>query len=201
MTKGKNKVNFWERNRLSNGYLLQKRLMAVGVSIVRAILLFGLCFLILQPILQKISVSFMEEQDLYNPIVINIPEHFTTENYKLCADPRIMDYTNGLKNSLIISFTKNYFYDFPNTFLSCFYHLYMTIRLIINSLVGVPLFSDNTYELTQKIKKEDLKKFIELNPNFNYKLYEHKNLQKILTLNQIKNMIILFQLKQEIHIH
>ncbi|MCR5726921.1 MAG: carbohydrate ABC transporter permease [Lachnospiraceae bacterium] len=105
MTKGKNKVNFWERNRLSNGYLLQKRLMAVGVSIVRAILLFGLCFLILQPILQKISVSFMEEQDLYNPIVINIPEHFTTENYKLCADPQIMDYTNGLKNSLIISFT------------------------------------------------------------------------------------------------
>ena len=105
MTKGKAKVNFWERNRLSNGYLMRKKVMAVGVSIVRFILLFGLCFLILQPILQKISVSFMEEQDLYNPIVINIPEHFTTENYRLCADPQIMDYSNGLKNSLIVSFT------------------------------------------------------------------------------------------------
>ena len=105
MTKGKAKVNFWERNRLSNNYLLKKRLIAIGVSIVRAILLFGLCFLILQPILQKISVSFMEEQDLYNPIVINIPEHFTTENYTLCADPQLMDYSNGIKNSLIISFT------------------------------------------------------------------------------------------------
>lgn len=105
MTKGKAKVNFWERNRLSNGYLLKKKVMAVGVSIVRFILLFGLCFLILQPILQKISVSFMEEQDLYNPIVINIPEHFTTENYRLCADPAIMDYSTGLRNSLIVSTT------------------------------------------------------------------------------------------------
>jgi multiple sugar transport system permease protein len=102
MTKGKAKVNFWERNRLSNGYLLKKKVMAIGVSIVRFVLLFGLCFLILQPILQKISVSFMEEQDLYNPIVINIPEHFTTENYRLCADPAIMDYSTGLRNSLII---------------------------------------------------------------------------------------------------
>ena len=105
MTKGKAKVNFWERNRLSNGYLLKKKVMAIGVSIVRFVLLFGLCFLILQPILQKISVSFMEEQDLYNPIVINIPEHFTTENYRLCADPAIMDYSTGLRNSLIISTT------------------------------------------------------------------------------------------------
>jgi len=105
MTKGKNKYNFWERNRLSNGYLLRKRVMAIGVSIVRAILLFGLCFLILQPILQKISVSFMEEQDLYNPIVINIPEHFTTDNYVLCADPLIMNYSVSLRNSLIISVT------------------------------------------------------------------------------------------------
>ena len=105
MTKGKNKFNFWERNRLSNGYLMRKRVMAISVSIIRAILLFGLCFLILQPILQKISVSFMEEQDLYNPIVINIPEHFTTDNYTLCADPLLMDYGNSMRNSLIIAVT------------------------------------------------------------------------------------------------
>ena len=45
----------------------------------------------------------MTEQDLYNPIVISIPEHFTTENYKLAAD--IMQYSKGLRNSLIISLT------------------------------------------------------------------------------------------------
>ena len=105
MTKVKVKKyqNFWERNRKSHGYLLKKTLLDYGVSICRFILLFGMCFLILQPILNKISVSFMTEQDLYNPIVISIPEHFTTENYKLAAD--IMQYSKGLRNSLIISLT------------------------------------------------------------------------------------------------
>ena len=105
MTKVKVKKyqNFWERNRKSHGYLLKKTLLDYGVSICGFILLFGMCFLILQPILNKISVSFMTEQDLYNPIVISIPEHFTTENYKLAAD--IMQYSKGLRNSLIISLT------------------------------------------------------------------------------------------------
>ena len=77
--KAKEKKSFWERNRLSGGYLLKKKMMNTGVSICRFILLFGMCFLILQPILNKISVSFMTEEDLYNPIVVSIPEHFTTE--------------------------------------------------------------------------------------------------------------------------
>ena len=105
MTKTKVRKNsdFWERNRKSGGYLLKKKVSEVGVSIIRFILLFGMCFLILQPILNKISVSFMTEQDLFNPIVINIPEHFTTENYKMASD--IMDYPHGIVNSLIISLT------------------------------------------------------------------------------------------------
>ena len=64
----------------------------------------------------------------------------------------------------------------------------MTFRLILNSLVGIPLFRDNTYDLMQKIKKEDLKRFIELNPDFNFKLYENKNLRKIYELDtEFKN--------------
>ena len=80
-------LGFCERNRRSGGYLLKKRAMDISVRIIRAVLLFGMCFLILQPILMKISVSFMEEQDLYNAMVINIPEHFTTSNYRLCKIP------------------------------------------------------------------------------------------------------------------
>ena len=95
--------NFWERNRLSGGYLLRKRIMAALISIARFILLFGMCFMILQPILNKISVSFMTEQDLYNPIVISIPEHFTTENYRLAAE--LMNYKKAIVNSFIISLT------------------------------------------------------------------------------------------------
>lgn len=101
--KTKSRNEFWERNRKSGGYLLKNKIMGVLVSICRFILLFGLCFMILQPILNKISISFMTEQDLFNPIVINIPEHFTTENYKIASE--IMVYPKALTNSLIISIT------------------------------------------------------------------------------------------------
>ncbi len=100
---GYSKLGFWERNKLSGGYLLQKLIMDKAVSVVRFILLFGLCFMIIQPILNKISVSFMTESDLYNPIVISIPEHFTTGNYRLAAE--LMNYKSALINSLIISLT------------------------------------------------------------------------------------------------
>lgn len=99
----RNMNSFLERNKKSGGYLLQKKIIEVFVAICRGILLFGMCFLILQPILNKISVSFMTEQDLFNPIVINIPEHFTTENYRLASE--LMTYPKALANSLIISLT------------------------------------------------------------------------------------------------
>ena len=105
MTKKKVKhdKSFWERNRLSGGVVLKNKVMAVFVSLTRFILLFGLCFLILQPILNKISVSFMTEHDLYNPIVINIPEQFTTENYLLAG--KLMSYNKAVVNSFVISLT------------------------------------------------------------------------------------------------
>ncbi|MBR3825902.1 MAG: carbohydrate ABC transporter permease [Lachnospiraceae bacterium] len=102
-TKVKSADNFWERNRKSEGYLFKRTMLNWGISICRFILLFGMCFLILQPILNKISVSFMTESDLYNPIVINIPENFTTENYQMAAT--LMKYGEALKNSMIISVT------------------------------------------------------------------------------------------------
>lgn len=101
--KAKARSDFWERNRKSEGYLLKKKISEVAVSVARFILLFGLCFLILQPIFTKISVSFMTEEDLFNPIVISIPQHFTTENYYVTTD--IMSYSKGLVNTLWISVT------------------------------------------------------------------------------------------------
>ena len=66
-------------------------------------LLFGMCFLILQPILNKISISLMLEGDLYNPMVIVIPEHLTGDNYKLAG--MFMDYWKTLGNTALISVT------------------------------------------------------------------------------------------------
>lgn len=107
MTKGKAakpaKKGFWERNKLSGGYLLKRTISDIAFKIARAVLLFGMCFLILQPILMKISVSFMEERDLYNPMVISIPEHFTTANYQLTA--QFMTYGKSLVNTILVSLT------------------------------------------------------------------------------------------------
>ncbi|MFU0826307.1 MAG: ABC transmembrane type-1 domain-containing protein [Lachnoclostridium sp.] len=97
------KIGFWERNRNSGGYLLKKTIGDIAIRIVRAILLFGMCFMILQPILNKISISLMAEEDLYNPMIISIPEHFTTANYKLAS--QFMSYGTSLVNTIVISLT------------------------------------------------------------------------------------------------
>ncbi len=94
---------FWERNKKSEGYLLQKVAKDWSFRIVRMIMLFGMCFMILQPILNKISISFMEEQDIYNAMVVSIPEHFTTANYQLAAD--FMSYSKSIVNTAVISLT------------------------------------------------------------------------------------------------
>ena len=57
----------------------------VVYKLLRAVLLFGLCFLILQPLLDKLSVSLMDQQDLYDATVISIPRHFTLDNYRLAG--------------------------------------------------------------------------------------------------------------------
>lgn len=95
--------NFWERNRKSEGYLLQKTSLNVAYKIIRVFLLFGMCFLILQPLLNKISISFMAEEDLYNPLVISIPQNFTTDNYQLAAS--FMSYGKSFLNTFVISLT------------------------------------------------------------------------------------------------
>lgn len=92
---------FMERNRKSNGYLMRKTIFNIGYKICRAILIFGLCFLIVQPLLNKISLSFMEEQDLYDSTIVNIPRHFTTSSYKLTS--QLMNYWKALGTTAYIS--------------------------------------------------------------------------------------------------
>lgn len=104
MTKAAGKKDgFWERNRKSGGYLLKKTTLGMAYKIIRMVLLFGMCFLILQPIFNKISISFMEERDLYDATIIAVPAHFTAENYKLAMD--FMDYGRTMLNTILVSLT------------------------------------------------------------------------------------------------
>lgn len=99
------KDSFWERNRKSQGSLLRSTLSRGAVSVIRALFLFGLCFMIIKPMLMKLSLSFMEERDLYDTTVTLLPRHLTTENYKLAASKSLLNYWVALGNTTWISLT------------------------------------------------------------------------------------------------
>jgi multiple sugar transport system permease protein len=84
----------------SRSYHLKKNIGDIAYKFCRAVLLFGLCFLIVQPLLDKLSVSFMEQQDLYDSTVVSIPRHFSLGNYALAG--RLLEFWPALLQTLII---------------------------------------------------------------------------------------------------
>ncbi len=93
--------SFWERNEASDGILLKETIKKYAISIFRGILLFGMCFMIIQPILNKISLSFMAEKDLYDTTIILVPKHFSVSNWKIAAS--LLQYKTTLFNTTWIS--------------------------------------------------------------------------------------------------
>jgi ABC transporter, permease protein len=62
--------------------LLSKKTAAKWMlALFRTVFIVGICFTILYPLLTKISMSFMDETDLYDRTVKVIAKHFTPENY------------------------------------------------------------------------------------------------------------------------
>lgn len=70
-------------------------------SLVRGIIIIGICFTILKPLILKISVSFMNESDLYDASVKYVAKHFTFNNYLLALSG--MDYVTVLIRTLLLS--------------------------------------------------------------------------------------------------
>ncbi len=93
--------SFWERNEASNGILLNETIKKYAISIFRGILLFGMCFMIIQPILNKIALSFMAERDLYDTTIILVPKHFSMSNWKIAMG--LLNYKTTLFNTLWVS--------------------------------------------------------------------------------------------------
>ena len=70
-------------------------------SFVRFILILGLAFVILYPILQKVSTAIKHKSDLYSPIVVWIPQTFSLDNFTQVI--QIMDYWETLFNTFTLS--------------------------------------------------------------------------------------------------
>ena len=93
--------SFWERNRRSGGYLLKRRSKQIAISVIRGLLMFGLCFMIIQPMITRFSMSFMEEKDLYDSTIVMLPRHVTLQNYVDVA--ALTNFPESMVNTLWIS--------------------------------------------------------------------------------------------------
>ncbi|MBR4236778.1 MAG: carbohydrate ABC transporter permease [Clostridia bacterium] len=92
------KRSFWQENRRSGGYLLKKNVKSGSISLFRWLLVFGLCFMIIQPLLMRLTTSFMIEQDLYDSTVIMLPRTATLDNYRIVFE--LLNLPKAILNSL-----------------------------------------------------------------------------------------------------
>lgn len=70
-------------------------------AVFRFIILAGLGFVIMYPLIYMVSCSFRERRDMNDPTVIWIPRHFTLDVIKETISA--MDFGNTLKNTLILN--------------------------------------------------------------------------------------------------
>lgn len=63
------------------------------------LLIIGISFIILYPLLLKVSMAFKDKADIYNPTIYMIPVNFTLDNIKMAAS--ILNYFPLLGNTLV----------------------------------------------------------------------------------------------------
>src|SRR5690554_3171352 len=71
------------------------------VSIFKYIILFGLCFIILYPLIQQIAIAFRAPKDINDPSVVWVPKEFSIENFRIAIVA--LDYRNALQNTILVS--------------------------------------------------------------------------------------------------
>ena len=62
---------------------MQRKMLSAAWSIVRFVLIAGIGYYILYPLITKFSMCFMSMEDLSDVTVRLIPRHFTTENLRM----------------------------------------------------------------------------------------------------------------------
>ncbi len=79
------------------------RTKVILFNIAFAMLIVSLCFMILQPFMNKISLSFMSQNDLVDSTVVNIPRNPTLDNYSFVW--KLLDFSHSLPFTAILALT------------------------------------------------------------------------------------------------
>lgn len=77
------------------------RMERIALAVVRGVIIFGICFVILYPMYLKFSVSLMNESDLYDATVKYVPKHFTLENYRRVL--KGLEYWKSMAHTALLS--------------------------------------------------------------------------------------------------
>lgn len=80
--------------------LTSYRVRQWSFNLVHIFIVIGICFVILYPLIVKLTTSFMEEKDLYDVTVYMIPRNFTFGNYKTAIE--YMHFGESFRNSLLL---------------------------------------------------------------------------------------------------
>lgn len=86
--------------RLIGSDMFRKKLVSSLWSIFRLILLIGITYVILSPLLSKLSLLFMDSKDLGDLTVKWVPRNFTFENIKTVS--YVLDYGKCISKSILI---------------------------------------------------------------------------------------------------
>ena len=98
-------IRMQHMNRQEIAYLRRKQLVEMCWPIFRFLILFGLGFVILTPLLFMISYGFREQIDMNDPTIIWIPRHLTLRVMKQTIDAMGLTQTknNPLVNTLVLN--------------------------------------------------------------------------------------------------
>ncbi len=99
-TKYQDFINYLQDPHLN--VIRRKKFQEFMMKFFRAVLLFGLCFVILFPTIQQISMALRAPEDVNNPAVIWIPQTWSLMNLKIASV--VLDYWKALLNTFKLSF-------------------------------------------------------------------------------------------------
>ncbi len=95
------KIHMRNMNEKEIAYLRRKEAVEKVWPVARFLILFGLCFIILYPLIYMLSCAFRAQEDMNDPTVMWIPRHFTLKI--LQQTWQAMDFGNTLGNTLLLN--------------------------------------------------------------------------------------------------
>jgi len=78
-----------------------RKFQSISLSVLRTLLLGGLCFVILYPVIQQLLLAFRAPMDANDPSVVWIPKNWSVQNFTIAA--LVLDYWDALLNTLKLS--------------------------------------------------------------------------------------------------